>query len=217
MQRLALFPLGTVLVPGLVLPLNVFEPRYRALVADLLDKPEGERVFGVIAIKAGHEVGEGGARALHEVGTTAVVRHVTENEDGTVGLVTSGAVRFRLHGVDEAAGTPYLTGLVTALDDHEGDDVDVDALADKVSAAYARYRDELGLEPPELPSSPRVLSYLVAAGMVLEVSDRQALLEQPDTARRLRAEARLLRRERTLVGALRALPQQGGWETASLS
>ena len=73
------------------------------------------------------------------------------------------------------------------------------------------------LAAAELPSSPRVLSYLVAAGMVLEVSDRQALLEQPDTARRLRAEARLLRRERTLVGALRALPQQGGWETASLS
>ena len=216
-QRLALFPLGTVLVPGLVLPLNVFEPRYRALVADLMDKPENERVFGVVAIKAGHEVGEGAAQALHEIGTTAVVRHVTENEDGTVALVTSGAVRFRLHGVDDAAGTPYLTGLVTALEDLEGDDVDVDATADKVAAAYARYRDELGLDPPELPSAPRVLSYLVAAGMVLEVSDRQALLEQPDTARRLRAELRLLRRERALVGALRALPQQGGWEPASLS
>lgn len=217
MQRLALFPLGTVLVPGLVLPLNVFEPRYRALVADLMDKPERERVFGVVAIKAGHEVGEGAARALHSVGTTAVVRQVTENADGTVALITSGAVRFRLHGVDEAAGTPYLTGLVTALEDHEGDDVDVETLADRVAAAYARYRDDLGLEPPELPSSPRVLSYLVAAGMVLDVTDRQDLLEQPDTARRLTAEARLLRRERLLVTALRALPQQGGWEPASLS
>ncbi len=217
MQRLALFPLGTVLVPGLVLPLNVFEPRYRALVADLMDKPERERVFGVVAIKSGHEVGEGAAQALHSVGTTAVVRQVTENADGTVGLVTSGAVRFRLHEVDEAAGTPYLTGLVTALEDHEGDDVDVETLADKVSAAYALYRDELGLDPPELPSSPRVLSYLVAAGMVLDVNDSQSLLEQPDTARRLTAEARLLRRERMLVTALRALPHQGGWEPASLS
>ncbi len=216
-QRLALFPLGTVLVPGLVLPLTVFEPRYRQLVADLMDKPETERVFGVIAIRAGHEVGEGSAHALHEIGTTAVVRRVTENPDGTVGLVSSGAVRFRLHGLDGAAGTPYLTGLVTPLEDQEGEDVDVAALADRVSAAYSRYRDELGLEPPELPSSPRVLSYLVAAGMVLDLPERQGLLEQPDTARRLTAQSRLLRRERALVAALRALPHQGGWEPASLS
>ena len=64
-----LFPLGTVLVPGLVLPLHVFEPRYRRLLADLAAKPEHERGFGVVAIREGHEVGEGGARALHEVGT----------------------------------------------------------------------------------------------------------------------------------------------------
>ncbi|UED83655.1 LON peptidase substrate-binding domain-containing protein [Streptomyces profundus] len=55
--RLPLFPLNTVLFPGLVLPLNVFEARYRALLRDLLDLPEGEpRPFGVIAIRDGHEV-----------------------------------------------------------------------------------------------------------------------------------------------------------------
>jgi Lon protease-like protein len=217
MQRLALFPLGTVLVPGLVMPLTVFEPRYRALVGDLLARPERERVFGVVAIKAGHEVGDGAAQALHEVGTTAVLRQVTEKPDGTFALVTSGAVRFRLHGLDDEAGTPYLTGLVSTLEDHEGDDVDVSRLADRVAAAYSGYREDLGLEPPDLPSSPRVLSYLVAAGMVLDVAERQLLLEQPDTARRLLLEARLLRRERRLIGTLRALPQQGTWDPASLS
>ena len=55
-QQLPLFPLGTVLVPGLVLPLHIFEPRYRQLVADLEDLPEDEREFGVIAIREGGEV-----------------------------------------------------------------------------------------------------------------------------------------------------------------
>lgn len=213
MQRLALFPLGTVLVPGLVLPLRVFEPRYRSLVEDLMERPERERVFGVVAIKSGHEVGEGAATALHEVGTTAVIRHVNDNGDGTYELVTSGAVRFRLHGLDEAAGTPYLTGMVSALADSGQDEEDeVIALANRVAAAYSGYRELLGLEPPDLPSSARVLSYLVAAGMVLELGDRQALLEQPDTCRRLTAEVRLLRRERHLIGQLRALPVTEPWE-----
>ncbi len=215
MQRLALFPLGTVLVPGLVLPLSVFEPRYRTLVADLMRKPERERVFGVVAIKAGHEVGEQSVSSLHEVGTTAVLREVSENEDGTYALVTSGAVRFRLHGLDVAASTPYMTGLVTPLQDSEGDDADICALANRVAAAYSAYREDLGLEPPDLPAEPRVLSYLVAAGMVLELSDRQGLLEQPDTARRLVAESRLLVRERRLLSVLGAIPHQGPWERSS--
>ena len=213
MHRLALFPLGTVLVPGLVLPLRVFEPRYRTLVEDLMERPERERVFGVVAIKAGHEVGEGAATALHEVGTTAVIRHVSDNGDGTYELVTSGAVRFRLHGLDEEARTPYLTGMVSALTDAcQDEDRHVVALANRVSAAYSGYRETLGLDPPDLPSSARVLSYLVAAGMMLELGDRQALLEQPDTSRRLAAEVRLLTRERHLVERLGALPRTEPWD-----
>jgi Lon protease-like protein len=210
-QRLALFPLGTVLVPGLLLPLRVFEPRYRTLMADLLERPEAERVFGVVAIRAGHEVGAGGVQALYEVGTTAVVREVTDAGDGTVAVLTSGAVRFRLHGLDDAASTPYLTGLVSALEDLDGDDADVPALARSVGLRYTDYRLRLGAQPADLPASPRVLSYLVAAGMSLDVADRQRLLEAPDTARRLVAELALLARERVLVEATRSLPHEGGW------
>jgi Lon protease-like protein len=205
-QRLPLFPLGTVLVPGLVLPLHVFERRYRELVADLLERPEDERVFGVIAIKAGHEVGRDGVRALYPVGCTAVVREITPHEDGRFDLMTSGAVRFRLEGIDESAGTSYLTGLVSAVPDSDGDDVDVDALGRQVGLRFAAYRERLGATQTGLPSSPRVLSYLVAAAMVLDLADRQSLLEQPDTARRLLAERSLLNRERVLIDALRALP-----------
>jgi Lon protease-like protein len=205
-QPLPLFPLGTVLVPGLVLPLNVFEPRYRQLVADLLAVPEERRVFGVIAIREGHEVGEQGARALYPVGCTAVVREVSQTPDGGYELVTSGAVRFRLHGVDDAAGTPYLTGLVSSLDEPDGEGADVAGLARRVGLRFAAYREQLGAEQTGLPQSPRVLSYLVTAGMLLDLADRQSLLEQPDTASRLRAALHLLGRERVLLERLRAVP-----------
>ena len=208
MQQLPLFPLGTVLVPGLLLPLHVFEPRYRRLVRDLLERPKEERVFGVVAIKAGTEVGRDGVRALYDVGCTAVLREVTPHDDGRYDLVTSGAVRFRLHSAAES--TPgedaYLVGEVSPLRDDDDPDEDVAGPALEVAALFRAYRERLGTAPAQLPSSPRALSYLVAADMLLDVRERQALLEQPDTAGRLEAERRLLRRERALIDALGAVP-----------
>ena len=95
--RLPLFPLATVLVPGLVLPLHVFEPRYRELVERLMALPEGAtRQFGVIALRAGAE-GEGeGTGALHAVGCTAELREVTPYADGRFDIVSVGETRFRL-------------------------------------------------------------------------------------------------------------------------
>ena len=75
-RLLPLFPLGTLLVPGLVLPLHIFEPRYRRLIADLQELPEDEREFVVVAIREGREVGAEGARALYEVGTIASLREI---------------------------------------------------------------------------------------------------------------------------------------------
>ncbi|SDQ53154.1 LON peptidase substrate-binding domain-containing protein [Quadrisphaera sp. DSM 44207] len=212
-ERLPLFPLHAVLVPGLVLPLTVFEPRYLTLVEHLLARPEDERTFGVVALRSGRESGRPhDLAALHRVGCTAVVRSVTETDEGRYELLTSGAVRFRLDGLDEDAGTPYLTGLVTPLPEAEGDGSDLAALAAAVAARWTAYRQRLGITatgvPGGVPSDPAVLSYLVVAGMVLDVPQRQALLEVPDTASRLREERRLLHRELALVEALRSLPAQ---------
>ena len=204
--RLPLFPLNSVLVPGLVLPLHVFEPRYRVLVQALLELPEeAERRFGVIAIRSGREVGADGARALHAVGCTAELREVTPYADGRFDLVTVGENRFRLVGLDEDAGTPYHTGFVDFLPERDGDG-DVLSLSRQVTARFAEYRERLGVEVIELPEQPQVVSYLVAAAVVLDLPDRQALLEEPTTAERLRAELELLRREVALVGAFRSLP-----------
>ena len=209
MQPLPLFPLPSVLVPGLVMPLHVFEPRYRALARRLLGTPPDRRVFGVVALRPGRDVREG-AGALHGVGCTAVVRDITELDDGRFELVTSGALRFRLHGLDESAGTPYATGLVSPLDDVEGDPDRAAFLAVRVAAAFAAYRARLGGgEDAVGVTSPRVLSHLVTAGMVLPLHERQALLEMPDAVARLQAQLGLLAREDALVAATGALPQTG--------
>src|SRR5262249_52932298 len=96
-SELPLFPLGTVLFPGLVMPLHSFEARYRALVRNLMALPDGPpREFGVVAIRRGLEVGAGAEVTLYEVGCTAEVRQVTEHEDGRFDLVTVGRRRFEI-------------------------------------------------------------------------------------------------------------------------
>jgi len=208
-ELLPLFPLGSVLLPGLVLPLNVFEPRYRTLVEELVAEPEGSpREFGVVAIRSGREVGEDGVRALealYPAGCTARVEEVTALDDGRYEVVSVGCTRFRLLDIDATAGTPYLMGLVERLGEPDGDGAPM--FARPVARHFDAYRDLLGGDGQVTdPSEPRRLSYLVAAAMRLDLVDRQRLLEQPDTAARLRAELALLRRETALIAALQAVP-----------
>src|SRR5580658_10745544 len=106
-EMLPLFPLGAVLYPGMLLPLHIFEERYRQLVRDLLERPEPRR-FGVIAIRKGRETGIDGVHSLNEKGCTATVRRVDELEDGRFDLITAGTQRFRLLALDQPL--PYLQG-----------------------------------------------------------------------------------------------------------
>jgi Lon protease-like protein len=203
--RLPIFPLATVLVPGLVLPLHIFEPRYRELVERLMALPEGTaRQFGVIATRNGAPTGDAPGD-LHTVGCTAELREVTPYADGRFDIVSVGETRFRLTGLDTEAGTPYPTGFVEYLPEQDGEG-DVGRLSARVTQLFADYRRTLGVEVTELPDDPQVVSYLVAAAVVLHLPDRQALLEQPTTTDRLRAEREMLRREVALVKAFRSLP-----------
>ncbi len=209
-DRLPLFPLGLVLMPGLLLPLHVFEERYRILVAELLELPEEARRFGVVAIRQGREVGADGVTALHDVGCVARLRRATALEDGRYEIVTSGAERFRLVGLED--DRPFLTGLVEWLPDELGDRDEAALLEAAVRAAYGDYLVALAsasgqeLDAPELPDDPLVLSYLVAASVVVDLEVRQSLLAEPDGAARLSAERRLLRREAALLRALSSAP-----------
>ena len=209
-HRIPLFPLGTVLFPGLVLPLHIFEERYRTLVRELLELPEEERRFGVVAIRQGREVGADGVEALYDVGCVAHLRRADRYDDGRFDVVSTGTARFRLERLDDSG--PYLRGDVEVLDDAMGAAPEAPLLDRAVRAAFAAYLTVLAeaggqpIEVPELPASPLVLGYLVAATTALDLDERQRLLAEPDGVSRLRAELALLRRERTLLRHLSAAP-----------
>lgn len=210
---LPLFPLGhTVLFPGAVLPLHVFEERYRELVGSLVEQPEGAtRRFGVAAIRQGWEVGADAVEALYEVGCAAELRRISRYPDGRYDIVAVGTERFRLLEVDRTS-QPFLVGSVDWLPADPPAGPEDAALTGIVSSLFAEYATAAaGLqarpaETPELPSGPSELSYLVAGGAVLTLEDRQALLELGTARARLKAELRLLKRETTMVRRLRALP-----------
>lgn len=202
-----------------MLPLHIFEDRYRALVRHLVGLPEGTpREFGVVAIRAGWEVGPtapdgrplpGDDVTLHEVGCTAELRQVTELPDGGYDIVTVGRRRFRMGTVDRASA-PYLTAEVEWLPEPDAPDEAAELPAARVIAVFRQYLGLVRADPAEipeqLPEDPTVLSHLVAATAALTIADRQRLLAIDDTAARLRAELRLLNREAALLRQVRAVP-----------
>jgi hypothetical protein len=210
-EKLPLFPLGTVLFPGLLLPLHIFEERYRQLVGDLLAGPEPRR-FGVIAIRKGRETGVDGVSALYEIGCTATLRRVTEHPDGRYDLVTAGTGRFRLTSLDHTGA--YLRGEVEPVAEPTGDQAAAAAAASAVQRAFTGYLGALAkrgaeVSVPDLPDEPVLLSYLVAATIVLDLPDRQELLAQPDALARLEAERALLARETAMLGTFTSAPAPG--------
>lgn len=208
-EMLPLFPLGTVLYPGLVLPLNIFEQRYRQLVRDLLDGPEPRR-FGVIAIREGRETGITGVSALYEVGCLAMVREVNELPDGRYELITVGTDRFKLHDIDDSQ--PYLRGQLELIAEETGEETEAQLVAIAVQRSFRAYLDVLAtkgpatISVPELPDEPILLSYLVAASVIIDLPARQSLLAQPDALTRLNAERTLLARETAILRELGTTP-----------
>ncbi|MEV6315044.1 LON peptidase substrate-binding domain-containing protein [Streptomyces sp. NPDC051776] len=230
--RLPLFPLNSVLYPGLVLPLNVFEQRYRAMMRDLskLDE-ETPRRFAVVAIRDGHEVapsapgmpdatalpergpsagfGDDPLQAFHPVGCVADAATIREKSDGGFDVLATGTTRFRLRAVD--ASGAYLMAETELLEEDEGEGAG--ALASGVMRAFRTYQKRLAganerslSEEQELPDEPSVLSYLVGAAAVLDTPAKQRLLEAPTTAERLRQELKILRAESTLIRGIPSLP-----------
>jgi Lon protease-like protein len=210
-EVLPLFPLGTVLVPGMRLSLHVFEPRYRQLVADLLGaEGPGAPEFGVIALRQGWEVGELGD--VHDVGTSARVIDVLPHADGRCDLAAVGERRFVVESLDTGA-KPYLVATVRRLAEPEGD------LRPGLAGAVRRALElhlrtltalnaDLGdaADSPAPPADALALSYAVAKLPSLPLLDRQSLLSICDTATRLRAGRAVLRRETELMRQLRAVP-----------
>ncbi len=209
-QPLPLFPLGTVLMPGAALPLRIFEPRYVALLHRLRTSDGDPRQVGIIAIRRGHEVGPENARELHEIGCAATLGQVTPLSREGLGhyaVEFTGARRFRLLGLDPAAGTPYLTGLVTWVEDLPGGAPDRLAEATRsAAAAVAAYRRAVGAPAIRLPEEPTACSYAAAAALSLPLTEQQSLLAARTTLDRLRQVTEVAHREAGLVAELRLAP-----------
>lgn len=195
-MELPLFPLQAVLYPGLPIPLHVFEDRYRRMFKRVLD---GDRRFGVVAIVKGREVDAGAT--YHPVGCVAEVAEVDRHADGRLDVVARGRSRFEIDGVAQAA--PYIVAEVRELPEAAGEGAEQRTV--KAGRLFARYVTTLlrmanePVEPIDVPEDPVAASYLIAAGLQVDLADKQRLLTIPSASERLAAEAALLRRELVLL------------------
>jgi uncharacterized protein len=190
MAVMAMFPLGSVLLPGGLLPLHVFEPRYRQMVIDCL-QADGEPEFGQALITHGREAGGGDERAM--IGVVAQMLQVEALDDSRYAIIAVGTRRIRIN-----AWLPDDPYPVADVDDWPDDDPDPPGLALDVAAAHARVRAtlaiaaELGEEPldlteTEISDDPLVATYHLAAIAPVGPADRFRLLAAPGPAARLDA------------------------------
>jgi Lon protease-like protein len=208
---LPLFPLNTVLFPGQVLPLHIFEPRYRKMINQCIDK---RWPFGVVLIQEGDEVGQ--SATPHEVGTTARVTQVERLDDGRLNIVSVGEMRFRVVNFSPAH-EGYLRADVVLWPWSPGDADASGTLAESVRGRLRRYVQMLAqasgvpLETNDLPDEPTELACLTAIALQVDQLEKQDLLTSPSIAALLQKEVGLLHRE---LRALQVILQSKGRPTS---
>lgn len=188
MTLMPMFPLGMVLLPGGVLPLHVFEPRYQQMVFDLLERDDIPE-FGQVLITRGTETGGNDQRA--EVGTVARVLDMEAVPGGRYALMTVGTRRIRV--TDWLADDPYPQAEVEEWPDEQSDDP---ALPDRLHASHRRVRDVLGLAAElgdlsdavadtEISEDPIEATHHLATLAPVGEADRYRLLTAPGPIQRL--------------------------------
>ncbi|HVU92942.1 MAG TPA: LON peptidase substrate-binding domain-containing protein [Jatrophihabitans sp.] len=209
-ELIPLFPLSHVLLPGMPLPLHVFEQRYRELLDDIASAPGGAR-FGVVALRSGTEAANpltaDAGPDVEGIGTLAEILEVEAREDGTSDLLSVGSRRFRIDRL-VPEGRPYLRAEVEFLDETDGPlTAEHAARAAELLELYDAMLMKLAgrATGAELPDDPTQLSYQVAARLPLPPAERQALLVAGTTAERLERLAALLRREIALLRRTRSI------------
>lgn len=173
---MAMFPLGSALLPGMVLPLRLFEDRYLKMYADIVD---GDREFGVVLIERGMESRED--NLTFNVGCTARIIGSGVNDDGTIGLVSVGRNRFRIDGWLKS--DPYPRAMVTDLTEGRLSDSGLRTVretADLLSSLLelaAELNPDVETEMPELADNPELAMYQMAQLAGLQAIDLQQILE----------------------------------------
>jgi len=218
-EQLPIFPLNTVLFPGVSVPLHVFEDRYRALVHHLLTiSDKSMRLFGVVAIREGYEVGQHGVQSVHRVGCVVQMTSVEPYEDGRFDIEVLGRHRMRLDALDTSM--EYLVGDVESLHERTRKGTDASHEAGRTLAVFEEYRRRLStmrggaVLDGDMPRDPEYLSYSLAATCLLTLQERQDLLEADTSLDRLVMLRHALHEE---MRAMRAIPSLPATEVARTS
>jgi Lon protease-like protein len=182
----------------MLLPLHIFEERYKLMIQDCLDD---DRTFGVLLIREGQEVG--GSALPHTVGTTALIASVTRLDGGQMDIITIGYERFRLRAVSQ--DKPYLVGDAEPWPLTGGDMEWADAQVGPMRALLRQYLGLLSqaqghsIKIEDVPDDPRTLALLIAITLQVPMPQKQRLLSQPDVSRLLLAERATLNREQLIL------------------
>jgi ATP-dependent Lon protease len=193
-KELPIFPLPLVLFPSELLPLHIFEPRYRKMLTDI----EFERnLFGVSYFNL--EDSDSDFPAIGSIGCVAEVRDSQTLEDGRSNILTVGLIRYEITGYVETL-EDYLIAEVSFFEDFEEDKAVLEPLADEVFSLFQRIANsahELSGQrgkPPELPQAePQLLSFLVSSAFNMPNDLRYKLMSTRSTAERLEGLLEVLR------------------------
>jgi len=203
--RLPLFPLPAVLVPGLVMPLVLFEPKYLQLAANLSELEGSEQFFGIV--KSIPNLAGDGEISINTTGTIAQVQSLELQADGKWDMVVVGGRRFRI--LELHQDMPYLTADIELLPDDDLNQPVTTQVIEATLEAFDNYRTLLGVSIEEngnLPDDPQTLSYLITAAAMFSLEERQLLLELVSTNQRLKRIKQILDREVALLAKLRCFP-----------
>ena len=218
MFELPLFPLNTVLFPGMPLHLHIFEERYKKMVRLCLERGVP---FGVALIKQGAEA-LGPPAEPHPVGCTARILEVERLAEGRMNLMAVGQERFRTLLTDRVRA-PYLTGIVEALPLVDGDKAVLERAGLKLKPWVKRYLEMLAasggmeMQVPEMPDEPHTLAYLAAISLQVPNAEKQDFLAIEQTAELLARLFKTCQREVALLQALTKGAQPGSIERFSVN
>lgn len=202
-RQIPLFPLSTVLFPGMLLPLHIFENRYKMMIQRCIDHEED---FGVVFIQEGSEVGRGNAQ-IFDIGTTAQITHAETLPDGRMHIATVGMHRIRVIETDEDS-YPYMVGMVEEFPLEEGDPVQIQAASDELSSLLLKYlaiiakmgSAEIAFD--QIPRDATALAFLTAIVIQSSAEYKQELLSIPSLEELLRHEKQLIARENRILKML---------------
>jgi Lon protease-like protein len=203
-----IFPLpNVVLFPNVFLPLHIFEPRYRAMVADAL---RGDRIIGMTLLRPGFEKDYDGRPAVYPIGCAGLITHSEPMPDGRFNIVLRGMEKFRIVGEDDSRSyrLAHVEGIAEPV--AEADRMEIRHRRQRLEAVLAATVERSGGEPRFPPAVPdEDLVNALAQYLPLEPLERQALLERDGIAARCRGLIELLEMH-TLTGG------QKGWKDRSV-